>query len=894
MENLNDVEFGSDNDGKEAPLLVAQRYLNIFRQIHIFNQNKRNEFDDELLALPTTITDFFKRMPGGRLLVEHIEKVKTERGISFVKSSKEDFDEGAGKTETPTVVAGGGGSVVIDASFAETLAQSLANAFKQIPTAGLPSGSGASVDFGNAFDVIAEEIRMSRTSLLDVLKETRSVTDSVIASQVSISRILESILSSRTRDDADVTSLNNRIIASQASITKLLEGIYTTSDKRNNEISDYLNVEAKLSSFKSDIEQKVDNTLMQMQSMLDSYAKSFKDKKIIIETPAPIVQPKSAPKTEFSKPKLNRDYFSDETIAELENDTASSVEEYQSSDYSNLKKSQHQALIQTEHKEVRRPQAPVQKEREEVRQPQASIQTEHKEVRRPQAPVRKEREEVRQPQTPIQKEREEVRQPQAQISINSAPSIEGEVRKKKKKKKKKNHNGEQISTEISVEAQPKSEVRNSFDTQNIKKTAQVSVVAAPAFDGIIRNNDYKYDDDFKNIKLDEQPIDISNSLDVDIESNELPNLDNFSDDGLDFELPQETPETLDEAPREDLPNLDDFASDGLDFELPQETPETLDEAPREDLPNLDDFASDGLDFELQQETPETFDEVPKEDSPNLDDFASDGLDFELPQETPETLDEAPKEDLPNLDDFASDGLDFELPQETPETFDEAPKEDSPNLDDFASDGLDFGLPQETPETFDEAPKEDLPNLDDFASDGLDFELPQETPEALDEAPKEGLPNLDNTETSSDEIYSAPAPEQPHTDSLYSSEMEKIRQALTSDIDLSSMDEPIQLDDYNDDENVSDADEGNDEEISSNISNQSDDDWEWEYVDENEPSEQSADTSTDSTNTEEDWDWEYVDENGNPISENADESADGDWEWEYVDEDNSDNNNTDKK
>ena len=773
MENLNDVEFGSDNDGKEAPLLVAQRYLNIFRQIHIFNQNKRNEFDDELLALPTTITDFFKRMPGGRLLVEHIEKVKTERGISFVKSSKEDFDEGAGKTETPTVVAGGGGSVVIDASFAETLAQSLANAFKQIPTAGLPSGSGASVDFGNAFDVIAEEIRMSRTSLLDVLKETRSVTDSVIASQVSISRILESILSSRTRDDADVTSLNNRIIASQASITKLLEGIYTTSDKRNNEISDYLNVEAKLSSFKSDIEQKVDNTLMQMQSMLDSYAKSFKDKKIIIETPAPIVQPKSAPQTEFSKPKLNRDYFSDETIAELENDTASSVEEYQSSDYSNLKKSQHQAPIQTEHKEVRRPQAPV----------------------------RKEREEVRQPQTPIQKEREEVRQPQAQISINSAPSIEGEVRKKKKKKKKKNHNGEQISTEISVEAQPKSEVRNSFDTQNIKKTAQVSVVAAPAFDGIIRNNDYKYDDDFKNIKLDEQPIDISNSLDVDIESNELPNLDNFSDDGLDFELPQETPETLDEAPREDLPNLDDFASDGLDFELPQETPET---------------------------------------------------------------------------------------------FDEAPKEDSPNLDDFASDGLDFELPQESPVALDKAPKEDLPNLDDLASDGLDFELPQETPEALDEAPKEDLPNLDNTETSSDEIYSAPAPEQPHTDSLYSSEMEKIRQALTSDIDLSSMDEPIQLDDYNDDENVSDVDEGNDEEISSNVSNQSDDDWEWEYVDENEPSEQSADTSTDSTNTEEDWDWEYVDENGNPISENADESADGDWEWEYVDEDNSDNNNTDKK
>ena len=33
MENLNDVEFGSDDSGKEAPILVAQRYLNIFRQV---------------------------------------------------------------------------------------------------------------------------------------------------------------------------------------------------------------------------------------------------------------------------------------------------------------------------------------------------------------------------------------------------------------------------------------------------------------------------------------------------------------------------------------------------------------------------------------------------------------------------------------------------------------------------------------------------------------------------------------------------------------------------------------------------------------------------------------------------------------------------------------------
>lgn len=122
MENLNDAEFGSDNSGEEAPILVAQRYLNIFRQVHIFNKAKRDEFDEELLSLPQNITDFFKRMPGGRLLVEHIEKVKTERGIAFVKANREDFDEGAGKTDTPTPVATGGvvqmagGSITLDPS----------------------------------------------------------------------------------------------------------------------------------------------------------------------------------------------------------------------------------------------------------------------------------------------------------------------------------------------------------------------------------------------------------------------------------------------------------------------------------------------------------------------------------------------------------------------------------------------------------------------------------------------------------------------------------------------------------------------------------------------------------------------------------------------------------
>ena len=267
MENLNDVEFGSDKSNEEAPILIAQRYLNIFRQIHIFNKDKRDHFDDELLALPTNISDFFKRMPGGRLLVEHIEDVKTERGISFVKTNRDEFSNTAtDATSTPTATAGGpivGGNLVIDESFAESLANSMALAFKQNPMQATVSGSTevtSSGDFSKTFSLIAEEIKSSRNSLLDVLKETKNITDTVIASQVSISRILEGILSARSRDDSSVADLNNRIIASQASITKLLESIYSSDSLKGLPVAANMDIEQKLQSFKNELKNEISNS----------------------------------------------------------------------------------------------------------------------------------------------------------------------------------------------------------------------------------------------------------------------------------------------------------------------------------------------------------------------------------------------------------------------------------------------------------------------------------------------------------------------------------------------------------------------------------------------------------------------------------------------------------
>jgi len=75
------AEFAGKHKDEEDPILIAQRYLNIYHQIHIFNDVRQKEFDDSLLALPSDIRILLSTLPGGSLLLEHIAEVEEKRGI---------------------------------------------------------------------------------------------------------------------------------------------------------------------------------------------------------------------------------------------------------------------------------------------------------------------------------------------------------------------------------------------------------------------------------------------------------------------------------------------------------------------------------------------------------------------------------------------------------------------------------------------------------------------------------------------------------------------------------------------------------------------------------------------------------------------------------------------
>ncbi len=779
MENLSDVEFGSDKGGEEAPILVAQRYLNIFRQVHIFKKEKRDQFDNELLALPSNVTDFFKRMPGGRLLVEHIEEVKTERGIAFVKTSRDEFTDGTEdapvstsvSVPAPTQVTGG--NLVMDSSFAETFAQSLADAFKQIPVASGNNSAATfiSPDIGKSFELIAEEIRTTHSSLLNVLKETRSITDTVIASQVAISKILENLLSSQKREDNETRGLNNRILASQMAITQLLEG---------------LGHNFKQGSFGNLPSDQIETRLFQLKQQ------------IIAEVEQSLLKTRNSISANESEP-----------FAEKENQIF----------YDNL-------ATETQNKPL----------------------VDDTEFLPHQSPV--------------------------------------SVDKKKKKKKKKKSNEHLLDvTFSSLPAVDNTDVQQISDSSF--SSDLTSFGSAPAIDGIIKNDTYKYDDDFSHIDLNKPPLDIKDDTFAENFSSQSSSLEEVfanssDDDDLDFVLPEQGSALSADDFNENLldQNMAEpiVESDGLEFSLPESAiiPENEEiDSSADTLNDLDSFTN-SHNFDTSILNDETVDDMPSpsEDTGNedLDNF-TDNHNFDTSILNDETVDDMPSPsenggdgDLDSFTDnhnFDSSVLDGEIVDDSSVSSGNSGDETLDGL--INSNNLDFPLSESNSKDIvaDASSYNDEDSLDSLTTmnDHDDFVHEDSLAEELPSAEHTGDENLN---TDLNDIHDH-----------YSAELDRIREALTNDnVDISSLDTPIALDDYTDDEHLSAE------------KNADDDQWEYDYVEDDTADgtpveEASKEASSPDTANDDDWDWEYVDENGNIVPS---KSEDDDWEWEYVEDD----------
>ncbi|MBR2137250.1 MAG: hypothetical protein IJ852_04750, partial [Alphaproteobacteria bacterium] len=142
---INNVEYKSGEDQEESPILVAQRYLNIFHQMHIFNNATKEDFNRSLLEMPERVRDLMPTIPGGRILLEYIADLEETKGLKKSKKSSQmpavqeaSLQQSSAMQYAPQIA---GGSVTISSDFAQSLADSLAQAFKKN---NLSSGSNIS------------------------------------------------------------------------------------------------------------------------------------------------------------------------------------------------------------------------------------------------------------------------------------------------------------------------------------------------------------------------------------------------------------------------------------------------------------------------------------------------------------------------------------------------------------------------------------------------------------------------------------------------------------------------------------------------------------------------------------------------------------------------------
>ena len=132
---VEDTEYSNAQD-EEDPILVAQRYLNIFHQIHIFNAAKKEEFDKSLIEMDDKTKELLATIPGGRVLLEHVKEIEEKQGINSGETSEliaqniEEEKKSLKNIKQTSNVAAVGGELTLGSDFAESLATSLAAALK--------------------------------------------------------------------------------------------------------------------------------------------------------------------------------------------------------------------------------------------------------------------------------------------------------------------------------------------------------------------------------------------------------------------------------------------------------------------------------------------------------------------------------------------------------------------------------------------------------------------------------------------------------------------------------------------------------------------------------------------------------------------------------------------
>ena len=191
-QNLNEeAEYAGNKQDLEQMLLEAQRYLNIFHQIHIFNAEKKEEFNQSLTHLPDKLRAVILNLPGGRVLIEYIEDYEIKQGLRtartvfnnddpFIKNQKELEKSSAENKEFATAIS---------QTIAETMAEynkSLLQMNEKI-LQNSKNNSGNNANFASQAKILADVLRENNQQQMEMMKTLgTTLSQAILASQKEI------------------------------------------------------------------------------------------------------------------------------------------------------------------------------------------------------------------------------------------------------------------------------------------------------------------------------------------------------------------------------------------------------------------------------------------------------------------------------------------------------------------------------------------------------------------------------------------------------------------------------------------------------------------------------------------------------------------------------------
>ncbi len=319
-ENINtNATFGqNDGDKEEEPIIVAQRFLNIFRQLHIFSNERREAFNQMILELPLSIRGMFKTLPGGSVLQEYVNELEKEHAL---EQSGQGSSSASPKTNSSTNIlqnalsenqaqqnaapAAGKSEIINSDNFAKILANSLAQSNAQIirelqnnrPASNAQKQTSSLPAAAEPLKLVADETftQTIASALADAIanseqkrqEDNKVIAQSFLELQENLNKMMEQntqlkIISSSDApaEAASAFQLKNVVDDMVKAQSKFLK---ETTQSQKEELSSIISVAIK------------ESLKLSTQSLIDSF-KKMEDS----DGPAPITYAASSPKKQMS------------------------------------------------------------------------------------------------------------------------------------------------------------------------------------------------------------------------------------------------------------------------------------------------------------------------------------------------------------------------------------------------------------------------------------------------------------------------------------------------------------------------------------------------------------------------------------------------------------------